>query len=248
MIKKCSVCHIEKDLSEFHKHPKCRLGRANKCKKCVKKYRQKLALRKKKERDLYPTDLTKKCTACHQQLVLDEFSKAPVGKYGRQPKCKKCFSNYYNENKKDILKRVKEYNLKNKEKIAEYQKNYKTNNQDKLRNYKKEYYRKNRSKIIKKVIDWSKEHPNQYYQNQRAAAHRRRARIHKNGNNTLTAQEIKDLFKQHPYCEYCGIEEALTLDHIIPISKGGQNCLENVTIACNKCNSSKNASLNWISD
>lgn len=43
-------------------------------------------------------------------------------------------------------------------------------------------------------------------------------------------------------CAYCGIESSeLTLDHIIPRSKGGPDSAENLTPACRSCNSSKGA-------
>lgn len=37
-------------------------------------------------------------------------------------------------------------------------------------------------------------------------------------------------------CQYCGAKEDLTLDHIIPSSKGGTNDWENLTTACKRCN------------
>ena len=40
-------------------------------------------------------------------------------------------------------------------------------------------------------------------------------------------------------CQYCGAKENLTLDHIIPISKGGDNSWENLTTACKSCNLKK---------
>jgi hypothetical protein len=40
-------------------------------------------------------------------------------------------------------------------------------------------------------------------------------------------------------CGYCG-GFAKTIDHIIPVSKGGTNDLQNLTMACSKCNSLKN--------
>lgn len=39
-------------------------------------------------------------------------------------------------------------------------------------------------------------------------------------------------------CHYCG-QEANTVDHLIPISKGGTDQAENMVAACNKCNASK---------
>jgi 5-methylcytosine-specific restriction endonuclease McrA len=40
-------------------------------------------------------------------------------------------------------------------------------------------------------------------------------------------------------CQYCGSTKHLTLDHVIPRSKGGQHSWDNVVTACEKCNSTK---------
>lgn len=40
-------------------------------------------------------------------------------------------------------------------------------------------------------------------------------------------------------CQYCGSTKRLTLDHVIPRSKGGQHRWDNVVTACEKCNSTK---------
>jgi 5-methylcytosine-specific restriction endonuclease McrA len=40
-------------------------------------------------------------------------------------------------------------------------------------------------------------------------------------------------------CQYCGSTKHLTLDHVIPRSKGGQHTWDNVVTACSKCNSIK---------
>jgi 5-methylcytosine-specific restriction endonuclease McrA len=37
-------------------------------------------------------------------------------------------------------------------------------------------------------------------------------------------------------CQYCGIKSDLTLDHVIPRSKGGIDTWENLVTACNRCN------------
>lgn len=41
-------------------------------------------------------------------------------------------------------------------------------------------------------------------------------------------------------CMYCGTTKAaLTIDHIIPISKGGKTCFDNCVAACRPCNAWK---------
>lgn len=40
-------------------------------------------------------------------------------------------------------------------------------------------------------------------------------------------------------CQYCGAKVQLTIDHIIPKSRGGEDSWENLTTACIKCNNFK---------
>lgn len=41
-------------------------------------------------------------------------------------------------------------------------------------------------------------------------------------------------------CSYCGgTEQPFQLDHIVPVSKGGETSLANLTVACRPCNLSK---------
>jgi 5-methylcytosine-specific restriction endonuclease McrA len=53
-----------------------------------------------------------------------------------------------------------------------------------------------------------------------------------------TRQKIKELYNYH--CAYCGEKsEQLTIDHIIPKSKGGSNRQDNLLPACERCNGLK---------
>ena len=40
-------------------------------------------------------------------------------------------------------------------------------------------------------------------------------------------------------CQYCGVTTDLTLDHVIPRSKGGRSTWDNLVTACKSCNSKK---------
>lgn len=43
---------------------------------------------------------------------------------------------------------------------------------------------------------------------------------------------LRDEFR----CQYCGSPHDLTFDHVVPRSKGGTTCWENVVAACSPCN------------
>lgn len=54
---------------------------------------------------------------------------------------------------------------------------------------------------------------------------------------TLTRQNI---FKRDNFeCQYCGKRKDLTLDHVIPSSRGGQHTWLNLVTACKSCNARK---------
>lgn len=44
-------------------------------------------------------------------------------------------------------------------------------------------------------------------------------------------------------CQYCGSIKKLTIDHVIPKSRGGEDTWENMVVACSTCNTKKGNSL-----
>ena len=40
-------------------------------------------------------------------------------------------------------------------------------------------------------------------------------------------------------CQYCGSTKNLSIDHLMPVSRGGKSTWENTVTACQKCNSKK---------
>jgi hypothetical protein len=82
---------------------------------------------------------------------------------------------------------------------------------------------------------WEKSNP----EKMRINSLRRRARK-QNAEGDFTTQEWIDLCNQyHNICLCCKEEKPLEADHIVPLSKGGTNNIDNIQPLCKSCNSSK---------
>ncbi|CAL5352089.1 hypothetical protein CsSME_00039672 [Camellia sinensis var. sinensis] len=55
--------------------------------------------------------------------------------------------------------------------------------------------------------------------------------------NTLSRKNV--FFRDSFTCQYCSSRENLTIDHVLPIARGGEWTWENLVTACSKCNSKK---------
>lgn len=69
----------------------------------------------------------------------------------------------------------------------------------------------------------------------------------------LTASDWQSIqYEFDSKCVYCGGAEAITADHVIPLSRGGNHTYKNVVPACRPCNSKKKDKdlhdLPWVSD
>lgn len=50
----------------------------------------------------------------------------------------------------------------------------------------------------------------------------------------------QNVFRRDKYrCQYCGDKRDLTLDHVLPKSRGGRDTWKNLVTACNPCNNYK---------
>lgn len=106
--------------------------------------------------------------------------------------------------------------------------------------YQQSYYVANREKIMAKVVRWRKEHPEAVAE----LAARRRAQKTTTELEKIHLAAIYD--RDRGICHLCCLPVAradATLDHVIPLSKGGSHTFENVKLAHAVCNSRKGAKL-----
>lgn len=89
-----------------------------------------------------------------------------------------------------------------------------------------------------KVREWADAHPEQ------VAVQRNTRRARKLAiPSDLTAEQWTAALDAHGWrCAYCGIGGKMTMDHVIPLSRGGHHTASNVVPACQPCNNAKAAS------
>lgn len=68
----------------------------------------------------------------------------------------------------------------------------------------------------------------------------RRARMKGADSPGVSVRDWKRLIARHGHaCAYCGVKSVLTMDHVIPVARGGRHAIGNILPACFPCNSSK---------
>jgi len=112
------------------------------------------------------------------------------------------------------------------------------NNPEKFAERHRKWLRENKEKVRETAKRWRRNNPEKRrFQSSLRAARKR------NAEGKFTFGEWELLKKQYSHtCPMCGRKEPkikLTIDHIIPISKGGSNWIENIQPLCGSCNNRK---------
>jgi 5-methylcytosine-specific restriction endonuclease McrA len=109
-------------------------------------------------------------------------------------------------------------------------------NPEKVREYARRSHKRHHTKRRWALLDYRRRNPDVAL----AQKHRRKARIANNGGRGISAADIRDMrIAQDHKCAYCQRTVPLTLDHIIPVSRGGMHDPENACMACGPCNYQK---------
>jgi 5-methylcytosine-specific restriction endonuclease McrA len=208
---------------------------------------------------------TRICNKCCLELPLTMFSRAKLGKYGRTAVCKACHWKWLKEwrktdqGKATMLKNNAAYRNSEKGKAhrAEYLKSEKMKlarmrwkESEAGKAYEKRYAQSEKRKAVVRRYEASEKGLaciRRGCQTELGKArlargtHKRRSAM-QNCISTLTAAEWKAIkAAQKNRCYYCHRKvKTLTMDHVIPLSKGGNHVKENIVAACLHCNCKKN--------
>jgi 5-methylcytosine-specific restriction endonuclease McrA len=179
----------------------------------------------------------KTCTKCKTEKPLDQFRKHSRHADGYTTWCTPCHSqvnkeNYY-KNRERRLAVTSAWGKANRERVKETKAVWRENNREKMREYHRQYRLKNPDKAKAALAKWSKNNPDQT----RASAAKRRVQKAANGVFEISLKEISKLYRSN--CVYCGQSGKMTMDHVIPVSRGGRHSIGNLVPACQSCNFSK---------
>jgi len=193
---------------------------------------------------------SKACNKCKQTLPISAFRKS---KNNYRSKCRLCEAEDAREYRKqnpeaqklaDLNYKLKhpekrkqiwgEYYRKNKEELLAKNKIYRDKNRQKVLGIYKSYRENNKEKIAKAFTKYRLANPDVYVRSQ----HNKRAKMAGVEVFVISRRDIKKILNSS--CTYCGSTKRISVDHVIPISRGGNHSVGNLTAACFSCNSSKN--------
>lgn len=204
----------------------------------------------------------KKCTKCGAFKELKDFTKCKANSDGHKNLCKTCTRQYqkqhYKENSDYYKNKRKEHYLEKTEEVKQRQRQYYQENSD--------YYKEYRKKRYQELRDLELNYANEYrVKNQYKILKYRRSEKGRQMilNNTIKRRSRKYKVDFTPFqrkklldrdnwkCQSCGCKvhdrhtgnwntpDKAHIDHIIPITKGGNSDPSNLRVLCRTCNISK---------
>jgi 5-methylcytosine-specific restriction endonuclease McrA len=187
------------------------------------------------------TLMQKPCSTCKVVKDISEFSCDCATKDGVRCRCRACDALYYEEHKVQI----NEYREEHKKGIARRQREYRKNHKNEIARQGREYCKEHKVKIVeyRRVYQQT----DKYKLIHKMDTQRRRA-LKKNSEVTFTVEQWNYIITiQKNRCNKCDRKftkhRPPTMDHIIPLSRGGSFTSDNVQALCGSCNSSKCAKL-----
>ena len=241
--KTCSECGATKPTHDFYPHKHSKDGFRSDCKDCSRfladKYRKGFRKRTETKEELRSRP-TKTCKRCGVEKSRSDFSPREKSRDGLHSYCRAC-----------NVEKARESAERNPEKVKQHKKNWKMRNPERVREQglidKRRAYERNPEKYKEQTREWYRKNKEkvaartQSYEGRlkrRLVQARRNARM----NGVVTVEQWMAVLEKFDHsCVYCGSKESLTIDHLVPVSKGGLHRIDNIVPACRSCNTAKNA-------
>lgn len=173
--------------------------------------------------------LRAQCRRCERAKfkVWQDTHKAERLEYWRQ---------YHEDHKEKERAYTRQWNAEHPERAKENERRWRKANPKKKYEHAKAYVKAHPDRVRAYHRKWTKNNPGKV----KAKADQYRAK--KKAGGKYTDEDVKRLYKaQKGKCYYCGkkVGKDYTIDHVIPLNRGGSNTPENIVIACRHCNCSK---------
>lgn len=235
--RRCSRCKRLLPLHYFNRLTRSKSGYREACRECINPTQRKGQPRQSlpyaywigTPEGLIPAYL---CGQCHLVLPATLFLTDPRGYKRRSMICRPCLA---------TNRRLS--NSTNREHVREVVKAWHAANPEKRQVYNKKAYDiamadvDKKAKMYAATAAWYARNPEAMHtKNALRDARHRNAPI-----RDLTRAEWEEIKAEHNYCcAYCGKHmHNLTMDHVIPLSKGGSHTKSNIVPSCKSCNSRK---------
>lgn len=174
----------------------------------------------------------KRCCTCGEVKETFEFNKNRAAEDGFQHRCRKCQMAVYREKRMSAglpVRGKKQTQEERRAKAREYQRSTKNSVLRRAQNYER-------------VLAGERASRNKHKESYRPIKNARqgvRNRILGDKKFLILPKELRRLYSNP--CSFCGSTEKQSLDHRIPLSRGGRHSIGNLMTLCFSCNSSKNA-------
>jgi 5-methylcytosine-specific restriction endonuclease McrA len=195
------------------------------------------------------------CNCCNNDLPRKLFARSRHRDDGLQPRCRACqkrmAARHYVRNLERRRAEIIAWREANLEKERVTGARYRLANRDKTRKRIVAWERANPAKVAARTVRCRQAHPERYRLRAarwranhpdvvQAQQQRRRARRRNAPGRGVTNEQWAGIVAEHGRrCAYCGALSQLHMDHLDPLSRGGDHDVTNVLPACQRCNSSK---------
>jgi len=159
-----------------------------------------------------------------------------LGKGSAKGLCKSCYNKDWKKNNPGSVKTLaKKYRENNKDKVHKIGRDWYLENRDRKLAQSRETYLRNKSHIRARQSEWDKNN-----RESKRSSWKKWNAAKRGGTGSFSSDDWQETLSVFCFkCAYCGNEENLTQDHVVPLSKGGTHEKSNVVPACKSCNSRK---------